>query len=287
MSDTSKNENSLHSNTNEAAFIPFWTEDPNILFKQQYLLEFFPTDNMTYEQKMNAISRLVIILTIVGFLFSQNVRLLIVAGITLTVIYLLFMYQKTEDMKKNSKKVTLDKNSHEMCNKCKNGKCKCKPGECNCEPGECKCSTMENFESGPATGTLMQMNIPLDTAKVFDAPSSGNPFSNVLMTDYDYNPNKKPAAPSYNNKVNNDILGQAKQLVQNANPDQPDIADKLFNSLGDQLFFEQSLRQFNSNPSTTIPNDQGAFADFCYSGMVSAKEGNMFALARNLSRYEN
>ena len=107
------------------------------------------------------------------------------------------------------------------------------------------------------------------------------------MTDYDYNPNKKPAAPSYNNKVNNDILGQAKQLVQNANPDQPDIADKLFNSLGDQLFFEQSLRQFNSNPSTTIPNDQGAFADFCYSGMVSAKEGNMFALARNLSRYEN
>ena len=107
------------------------------------------------------------------------------------------------------------------------------------------------------------------------------------MSDYDYNPNRKPAAPSFNENINHDILGQAKQLVKNANPDQPDIADKLFKDLGDQLYFEQSLRPFNSNPSTTIPNDQGAFADFCFGGFISAKEGNSFALARNLARHQN
>ena len=53
------------------------------------------------------------------------------------------------------------------------------------------------------------------------------------------------------------------------------------------MHFEQSLRQFTSNPGSTIPNDQGAFADFCYGSMVSCKEGNQFACARNLSRHIN
>ena len=87
--------------------------------------------------------------------------------------------------------------------------------------------------------------------------------------------------------MNDNILIQAKELVKNANPDQPDIADKLFKDLGEQLMFEQSLRPFHSTPNTTIPNDQGAFAEFCYGSMVSCKEGNSFACARNLPRYTN
>ena len=141
--------------------------------------------------------------------------------------------------------------------------------------------------SGPVTAALNKTGSNIDPSQVFEPPSAQNPFSNVLMSDYDYNPNRKPAAPSFNENINHDILGQAKQLVKNANPDQPDIADKLFKDLGDQLYFEQSLRPFNSNPSTTIPNDQGAFADFCFGGFISAKEGNSFALARNLARHQN
>ena len=47
--------------------IPFWSNDPNILFQQNYIFEFFATENMSYEQKLNAITRSVIILTIIGF----------------------------------------------------------------------------------------------------------------------------------------------------------------------------------------------------------------------------
>jgi len=107
------------------------------------------------------------------------------------------------------------------------------------------------------------------------------------MTDYDYNPNKKPAPPAFNKNVNEKILEDAKQLVINSNPGQPDIADKLFKDLGEQYVFEQSLRPFHSNPNTTIPNDQEAFAEFCYGSMVSCKEGNPFACARNLTRHTN
>ena len=48
----------------------------------------------------------------------------------------------------------------------------------------------------------------------------------------------------------------------------------------DQYVFEQSLRPFHSTASTTIPNDQQSFSEFCYGGMVSCKEGNAFACAK-------
>jgi len=114
-----------------------------------------------------------------------------------------------------------------------------------------------------------------------------NPLYNVLMSDYDYNVDKKPAPASYTKKNGEKILDQAKKLVSEANPDHPDIAEKLFSDLGTNLQFEQSMRQFSSNPNTTIPNDQGAFADFCYGSMISCKEGNKFACARNLTRHTN
>ena len=85
----------------------------------------------------------------------------------------------------------------------------------------------------------------------------------------------------------NGSLENAKKLVVEANPDQPDIADKLFKDLGEQYTFEQSLRPFHSNPSTTVPNDQKAFSEFCYGSMVSCKEGNPFACSRNMPRYNN
>ena len=255
-------DNKCSSNNHEVSLespaIPFWSENPNILFNSKYIFEFFPTENMTYEQKLNCISRLIIVLTVIGFLLSKSLRLLIVSIITLGSIFLLYLYQKQEKQNKKMKKVSFE-------------------------------SPVENFEGYPSTRVAnafknANSSIP---SNVFDAPTSDNPLSNVLMTDYDYNPHKKPAPPSYNQSVSSDILGQAKQLVANANPDHPDIANKLFKDLGDEFMFEQSLRPFVSNPATTIPNDQQAFAEFCFGSMISAKEGNMFSLARNLDRYTN
>jgi hypothetical protein len=234
--------------------VPFWTENPNVLFQQNYFFEFFPTENMSYSQKLNAVSRMVIFLTIISFIFTKSKQLLVISAITLFFIFVLFYYKEQEKLKLENKKMDLDKN-------------------------------IENFDN-IAIDTLKQNNVSM-SGDVFEPPSSLNPFSNVLISDYDYNVNKKPAAPAFNTNVNNDILNQAKQFVREANPDQPDISDKLFKDLGEQYVFEQSLRPFHSNPSTTIPNDQQGFAEFCYGSMVSCKEGNMFACARNLARHTN
>ena len=143
----------------------------------------------------------------------------------------------------------------------------------------------EKFEN-PADVVLQSASVLRDV-NVFEPPDSSNPFGNALVTDYEYNPNKKPAPPAFNESVSEKILDKAKTLVKELNPDQPDISDKLFKDLGEQYVFEQSLRQFTSNPSTTIVNDQTGFADFCYGSMTSCKEGNLFSCARNLPRHTN
>ena len=231
--------------------VPFWSVDPNILFQHEYMLEFFPVETMTYEQKLNAISRAVIVLGLLGFIFTRSIRILIVAVITLAAIYMLHSFQ--DNKKKQSEKKEQE--------------------------------NMEGF-ANQADDVLKQFNYTKNP-EVFDEPTSENPFSNVLIPDYEYNPDKKPAPPAFNANVNDTILNQAKKLVSELNPGQPDISDKLFKDLGEQYVFEQSLRQFNSNPATPIPNDQKGFAEFCYGSMVSSRDGNPFALARNLPRYNN
>ena len=49
----------------------FWFQHPNVLFKE---FELWPKENMMFNEKLNAISRLVILLTIIGFLYTQNMR---------------------------------------------------------------------------------------------------------------------------------------------------------------------------------------------------------------------
>jgi hypothetical protein len=124
-----------------------------------------------------------------------------------------------------------------------------------------------------------------DIQKDFLAPTPNNPLGNVLLTDYEDDPQRMPAPPIDNPLIANQVLENAKQFVIKHNSGQPNIAEKLFYDLGDNFDFEQSMRPFYSNPATEIPNDQTAFAEFCYGGMTSCKEGNNFACARNLPRH--
>lgn len=230
----------------------FWLENPNIIF---HSFDFFPSDEMSYTEKLNAISRMVIVLTCIMYYITKEFRIMIIGLMTIGTIYLVYSYYNRKEVLGNKKNVLKDE-YHEL----------------------------EGFNS-PAIDSLGKQKIQIPT-DVFTKPNSSNPFSNVLVSDYEYNPAKKPAPPSYNNTVNDSILEQAKKVVRELNPDNPEITDKLFTSLGEQYVFEQSLRPFYTTANSTIPNDQEAFAEFCYGSMISCKEGNQFACARNLARYQ-
>lgn len=238
--------------------IPFWAEDPNILLQQPYILEFFPVASMTFNQKLNAITRTVLVMTLITFALNKNTRILGISAFTLLAIFLL--YYATNQQKKDEGFLgagyfTPDQNVPTI---------------------------------GPQTRRKNADEVPKrgDFADTFQKPDAENPLANVLLTDYDYNPHKKPAPPSYTEMGHKKILEEAKKMVVEANPGQPKIADKLFGDLGDEIDFEQSMRPFYSTANTTIPNDQKGFAEFCYGDMVSCKEGNMFACARDNPRYD-
>jgi len=234
--------------------VPFWSENPNVLFQTEYITEFFPVNGMSFSQSLNAITRTIILLSIIGFIMTRNVSFFGALAITMIAIYFYYTIQT--------------KNKEDQSEGFEN-------------PG----ITVVN---DPRYNKQRQIIKGFDTSNIiFDDITSTNPFSNVSIPDYDTNVNKKPAPPAGNQEVGNKIIAAAKQMVVEMNRDQPDIADKLFKDLGENLEFEQSMRNFYSNPSTTIPNDQAAFADFCYGSMISCKEGNAFACARNLDRYTN
>jgi Family of unknown function (DUF5762) len=224
--------------------IPFWGINPNVLLDSSSALEFFPVESMTYEQKLNAISRTIIVLTILTFIYTQSYRLLAVSAISLLAIcFLFYVHQQKKEQ--------------------------------------------EGFgEDNEAAISEFLSKEGKNLGEIFSPLSSENPLGNVMIPEYEYNPTRKPAPPAYQPKVESEILKKAKQMVQEAHPDQPDIAKKLFTDLADEFEFEQSLQPFYSTANTMIPNDQGAFAQFCYGNMVSCKEGNMFACARNdMARY--
>ncbi len=66
--------------------IPFWANEPTILFNKNYILELWPTSDMCYERKLNAITRIILLITILGFIFTNSYRIIFTGLITITVI---------------------------------------------------------------------------------------------------------------------------------------------------------------------------------------------------------
>jgi hypothetical protein len=77
----------------------FWSNEPTILFNKNYITQLWPTNKMTFEEKLNAISRIVILLSILGFFISQNINILIICILTLAIIFTLYKFRKDRIVK--------------------------------------------------------------------------------------------------------------------------------------------------------------------------------------------
>ena len=73
---------------------PFWVNDYKILFYNQRLTDFFPTINMTLIEKLNAIFRLSIYLSIILYLFTSNYLYFYIMIIVGLFTYFIFYNQK-------------------------------------------------------------------------------------------------------------------------------------------------------------------------------------------------
>jgi len=95
-------------------------------------------------------------------------------------------------------------------------------------------------------------------------PTPANPFMNVLLTEISDNPYRNPAANVQGESVKAEL-------------------DQYFNTMfardpGDVFNHTQNQRNWVAMPSTTIPNDQSAFANWLYRVPGQTyKEGNLAA----------
>jgi len=225
--------------------IQFWSNEPTILFNKEYIFELWPTTEMCYEQKLNAITRLVILITILGYILTMSLRILCVGIITLLVIFVLFTMRKqkvTKEMMEEGFKMQDNIKDH---------------------------LPSQSYNNPVTLETVLKSEFKEGTKK--------NPFSNVLLTQIGDSPDRKSAPPSFNVDVSEDITRNVKKSVQMMNPDIKNTDKQLYGDLWQNFLLDDANRVFYSTANTRIePGDQSSLGKFLYGNMPSSK-GSDFA----------
>ena len=131
------------------------------------------------------------------------------------------------------------------------------------DPSVFEAPIKEHFVNGGSTkGSVQPVGEPIGMAEVDAAPYSGaslpeftpptsrNLFMNVLLDEIKYNPDRPEAATVGNPTV--------KQTMDDF------FRVQWFSDPTDVFGKNQGQRQFITQPSTTVPNDQGSFANWLY-----------------------
>lgn len=223
---------------------PFWSNEPTILFNKNSILQLWPLECQPFEAKLNAISRLVIILTLVGFLFTRNFSLLIIGVITLAIIFSLYKLKKNEIVNKKVEGFKIDRDLINMS------------------------------QNSGSIGDAIASPYNLDTINKEDFYTTNykNPMGNVLLTDIMDDPERLAAPPSFNYDVNNDINTAVKKQTQMLNSGIKNTSKQLYGDLKDNYDLDQSMQRFYSNANSRVTNDQGSLGQWLYGDMPSAKE---------------
>ena len=85
----------------------FWINNPMILFNKDKIMEIWPLENMTMEEKLNSITRLVLLLTILGYLITKNIKIIVTGAITLFSLVLLYKMKMENTLKTNIKDLNI------------------------------------------------------------------------------------------------------------------------------------------------------------------------------------
>jgi hypothetical protein len=199
---------------------------------------------------MNAISRLVILLSTLGFIFTMKFNFLIIGAITLAIIFSIYRYRKQTIVTSLKENFTQKK---------------------------------KKSESVPAPVVSNPVTLENVLRSEFYPTTKKNPFGNVLLTDIMDNPDRQAAAPSFNPEVSDDITGAVKKQTQMLYPGIKNTNKQLYGDLYDNFQLDTDMMQrFYTTANSRVTNDQGAYGQWLYGNMPSSKEDNA---AGNMQRY--
>lgn len=212
----------------------FWMNDPSILINKEHIFQLWPMSFMSFNEKLNSLSRLIIIFSLMGGLIFRSIKAITTGIVVLFLIALLKagsisnLTEGFSSLGDETSDVNIDKE----------------------EIADIKTNVTS-----------------------YKKPSSNNPLGNVLLTEIYDNPERKPAPPAYYHGMDDEIKNKTKEMIKEINKSNVDIEKKLFQDLGNNTVFDYSMRNFYSTANTQIPNDQNGFTKFLYGDMKSTKDG--------------
>jgi hypothetical protein len=224
-----------------------WFVQPQVLLKKQYLTELYPTETMSSNQKINAVSRTILLLSLLGAVLCRRVQFVVIGVVTLAILY---SWYRLNGSKKAKTKEAFSTNP-------------------------------------PVATDVLNTPAKLKSAlkKTFHGPTPNNPFGNLLLTEITDDPERKAAEPAFNPYAEEASRNNMKAQVQEQTPG-IDTDKELFGDLYDNFTLDNSMQRFYTTANTRVANDQGAFAQFLYGDMPSGKENNAGgALARVQDSY--
>lgn len=257
----------------------FWADDPNVLFASS---QWFPSSALTFEEKLNALSRSLLVITIALLIYGKKKKTIIVMFLfTFLMIYAIHDSHKTEKFSNKGEQ----NSDYSVCGLPKQtvsavasigteSLTAAAPvtAEAATATGtaEAATATATGAAIGAATATATAETVDiasstsysaLDANKIrvqhpnedaylastasFHRPSAANPFSNPILSQA----NTTLAPPITVPAVRLDVNKQAKAAATNANAK---ISHSLFMKKTDNLAFDQSMRAFYS-----VPRDEG------------------------------
>jgi hypothetical protein len=227
----------------------FWIHDIKELFPSDFMTKLIPRPEMTSQEKLNAITRIVVLMTVLGYVITRNSNFLLTGIVTVLAIVVLNHIQNDRENATHVEGLaTMEalKAARDRTN----------------DPAHYTQPTPEN----PAMNVM--------PADVYDNPTRP--------------PAAQSSNPEIANKMAMAVKDLAVRGRRENNQDEDAKLDpRLYQDMEDERVFDHSMRSFQPTANTQIPNDQGKFADFLYGDMVSCKSGDDVACMRNNQRHIN
>jgi hypothetical protein len=255
----------------------FWIKDPRILYQDSNYLQFIPTQGMDRISQLNALTRFTIYIIILAFILSLPGTVIQIA--ILFIMFLIFLYfaftsDKQEISREAFRSRGIDVNA--LGDEDYPGRNDDEQEPVIMEAGyyDSDNKLIVDKYLGSQTVDKRNLKFSFDDYTAYEksiarTPTKDNPLMNPLLGDISLGPDEPPAA------ANTDDAYIKDKIVETYN-------DKLYRDIDDLFERENSQRQFYTVP-TTYPNDQTAFANWCYKSADNSCKVDQ----RNCLRYED
>jgi hypothetical protein len=72
--------------------VSFWLDNPNVLLNKNYITELWPSNDFDLERKLNSITRLIIILTILGYFLTKSQYIPVSAIVSIIILVIIYNF---------------------------------------------------------------------------------------------------------------------------------------------------------------------------------------------------